>query len=96
MTSQLTGLDEREKKEKKDLQQQAQIEGVCIVDEGLLALLSAWKLKSNMGSNFSHTVVLSPPWLLRGPLPFGLYPHAPSLFCTAIAITFLLCLVPAR
>src|SRR6266702_7703090 len=52
-------------------------------------------LKSNVGSNFSHADVLSPLWL-RGPLPFGPYPHAPSLFRTAIAITFPLCLVPAR
>src|SRR6266571_3624886 len=32
----------------------------CTVDKGLLSALSARKLKSNVGSNFSHTVVLSP------------------------------------
>ncbi len=31
-----------------------------MADEGLLSALSARKLKSNVGSNFSHTVVLSP------------------------------------
>ena len=80
-------------KGKKDLQQQVWIGGGCIADEE--GLLSAQKLKSSMGSNFSHTIVLSPLWLY-GPLPFGLYPHALSLFHTAIAIIFLLCLVPAR
>src|SRR6266702_3433683 len=43
---------------------------------------------------FPTPLYCSPLWL-RGPLPFGLYPHAPLLFHTAIAITFLLCLVPA-
>src|SRR6266702_4152992 len=37
-----------------------------------------------------------PPLWLRGPLPFGPYPHALHSFVPAIAITFLLCLVPAR
>src|SRR6266702_1442021 len=57
------------------------------------------KLKSSMGSNFSHAVVLSPPF---GPPPLATWPspiwpvsYAPSLFRTAIALTFPLCLVPA-
>ncbi len=53
-TSQLTGSDEREKRKKKE---RARIGGDCTADEGLL---SARKLKSNVGSNFSHAVVLSP------------------------------------
>ncbi len=84
-------------KGKKGKKERAQIGGDCTVDkdEGVLSAPSAQKLKSNVGSNFSHAIVLSPLWL-HGPLTFGLYPHAPSLFCPAIAITFLLCLVPAR
>ncbi len=31
-----------------------------MADEGLLSALSARKLKSNVGSNFSHAIVLSP------------------------------------
>ncbi len=86
-------------KGKKGKKERAWIGGDCTVDEdeGLLSALSAQKLKSNMGSNFSHAVVLSQGALwLRGPLTFGLYPCAPSLFHPAIAITFLLYLVPAR
>src|SRR6266702_470299 len=57
------------------------------------------KIKSSMVSNFSHAVVLSPPF---GPPPLATWPspiwpvsYAPSLFRTAIALTFPLCLVPA-
>ncbi len=57
MMLQLTGSDEREKRKKKE---QAQIGGDCMADEGLLSALSARKLKLNVGSNFSHTVILSP------------------------------------
>src|SRR6266702_8218455 len=62
------------KKGKKDLQQQAWIGGGCTVDEGLL---SARKLKSNVGSNFSHAVVLSPP-LATWPSP--IWPVSPCPF----------------
>ena len=44
-------------KGKKGKKEQAWIEGDCTADEGLL---SARKLKSNVGSNFSHAVILSP------------------------------------
>src|SRR6266702_3516378 len=47
-------------KGKKEKKEQAWIGGDCMADEGLLSALSARKLKSNVGSNFSHTVVLSP------------------------------------
>src|SRR6266571_7915891 len=47
-------------KGKKGKKERAQIGGDCMADEGLLSALSARKLKSNVGSNFSHTVVLSP------------------------------------
>src|SRR6266702_2340182 len=53
----LTGLDEREKRKKKE---RAWIGGDCMADKGLLSALSARKLKLNVGSNFSHAVVLSP------------------------------------
>src|SRR6266702_6937413 len=47
-------------KGKKEKKEQARIGGDCTADEGLLSALFARKLKSNMGSNFSHAVVLSP------------------------------------
>ncbi len=84
MTSQLTGSDEREKRKK----ERARIEGDCTADEGLL---SAQKVKLNVGSNFSHAVILSPPlatwpsptWLVS-PCPFTLSScnchHLPAVF----------------
>src|SRR6266702_3836405 len=99
-TSQLTGSDEREKRKKRASTDRRGLHGrrgqrltVCTVCTA--RKLKSRKLKSNVGSNFSHTVVLSPLWL-RGPLTFGPYPCAPSLFRPAIAITFPLYLVPAR
>src|SRR6266702_4646346 len=47
-------------KGKKGKKERGRIGGDCMVDEGLLSALSAQKLKSNVGSNFSHTVILSP------------------------------------
>ncbi len=58
-------------------------------------LLSAQKTKVERGKQLFPCHHVVPPLWLCGPLPFGLYPHAPSLFHTAIALTFLLCLVPA-
>src|SRR6266702_2304418 len=44
----------------KGKKEQARIGGDCTADKGLLSALSARKLKLNVGSNFSHTVILSP------------------------------------
>ncbi len=60
-SSQLTGSDEREKKEKKDLQQQAQIGGVCTADEGLLALTVCMETKVKHGKQlFPHCCIVPP------------------------------------
>src|SRR6266702_3501071 len=50
-------------KGKKGKKERARIGGDCTADEdeGLLSALSARKLKSNVGSNFSHAIILSPP-----------------------------------
>src|SRR6266702_4217077 len=68
------------KKGKKDLQQQAQIGGGCTADEGLLALTVCTKTKVERGKKLFPCLRIVPPLWLRGPLPFGPYPHAPSLF----------------
>src|SRR6266702_7333218 len=47
-------------KGKKGKKERARIGGDCTADEGLLSALFARKLKSNVGSNFSHAVVSSP------------------------------------
>src|SRR6266702_685764 len=44
----------------KGKKEQARIGGDCTADKGLLSALSARKLKSNVGSNFSHAIILSP------------------------------------
>ncbi len=63
------------------------------MDEGGLLCLHE-KLKSSVGSNFSHAVVLSPFGYVASPTwPVS---STPSFFRTAIALTFPLCLVPAR
>src|SRR6266571_3783731 len=49
-------------KGKKGKKEQAWIGGDCTADEGLLSALFARKLQSNVGSNFSHAIVLSPPF----------------------------------
>src|SRR6266702_4752028 len=60
MTLQLTGSDEREKKEKKDLQQRAWI-GVCTADKGLLALTICTKTKVERGKQlFPHRCIVPP------------------------------------
>src|SRR6266581_3195296 len=74
MTSQLTGSDEREKRKKRVSMDRRGLHG----GRGLTVCTVCMKTKVERGKweTTFPTPLYCPPIWLRGPLPFGLYPHA--------------------
>ena len=73
-TSQLTGSDEREKRKKRASMDRRGLHG----GRGLTVCTVCTKTKVKCGKWVTTFPMLlyCPPLWLRGPLPFGLYPHA--------------------